>query len=127
MRDSLLKISLMSCDYKMDSHNTSEHPACQNDVGVEDYFKNIVNAMIQLTSDINADFPEETELSSSDSDEEEKGDFWFLETTSCENRPLKKEFLFLEKHSLVKKIIYEENEDDDVSIKLDEGEVTNRL
>ncbi|XP_023209540.1 uncharacterized protein LOC111612542 [Centruroides sculpturatus] len=111
----------------MDVRNTIEYSTCEKDDSAEDSFKNIVNAILRLTSDINADFPEETEMSSSNSDEEEEGDFWFLETTSCENRPLKKEFLFLEKHSLVKKIIYEENEDDDVSIKLDEGEVTNRL
>ncbi|XP_023238594.1 uncharacterized protein LOC111637347 isoform X2 [Centruroides sculpturatus] len=69
-----------------------------------------------MTSNINADFPEQTESSSSDSDDEENN-FWFVETTRCENRPLKKEFEFLEKHSLVKEIISEENEDDDPMFK----------
>ncbi|XP_023219008.1 uncharacterized protein LOC111621174 [Centruroides sculpturatus] len=93
-----------------------EYSACENNVSAEDAFTNIVNAILQLTADINADFPTETELSSSDSDDEEEGDFWFLESTRCENRPLKKEFLFLEEHSLVKKIIYEEKEEVEVLV-----------
>ncbi|XP_023242799.1 uncharacterized protein LOC111640941 [Centruroides sculpturatus] len=111
MRYLFLKISFMSANYQMDLNNTSEHPACE-EVGAEDAFINIVNAIMQMTSNINADFPEQIELSSScDSDDEEEGTFWFLESTNCENRPLKKEFVFLEEYSLVKKIIYEHNEE----------------
>ncbi|XP_023229030.1 uncharacterized protein LOC111629368 isoform X1 [Centruroides sculpturatus] len=116
MRNCFWKISLMCSDYKMDLNNTSEHPTINDDVGEEDAFINIVNSIIQLTSAINVDFPGETELPSSDSDDEEEDDFWFLESTRSENRPLKKEFVFLEEHSLVKKIIYEENEEVEVLV-----------
>ncbi|XP_023242555.1 uncharacterized protein LOC111640742 [Centruroides sculpturatus] len=113
----------MISNCQMDLNDTSEHPTCDDDVGEEDAFITIVNSIIQLTSDINSDFPGETELSSSDSDDEEEDDFWFLESTRSENRPLKKEFVFLEEHSLVKKIIYEENEEVEVLV---EGKKKNK-
>ncbi|XP_023210542.1 uncharacterized protein LOC111613417 [Centruroides sculpturatus] len=109
MRDILCKISFLSFNNKME---------IENKVSAEDSFKKIVCDIMQLTSAIYDDFPEETKFSSSNSDEEHDCNFWHLKSSREEIRPLKKEFEFLEKHSLVKKVIFEENEesseDDDV-------------
>ncbi|XP_023238592.1 uncharacterized protein LOC111637347 isoform X1 [Centruroides sculpturatus] len=105
----------------MDLRDRSKYFAWKYDRTPEEIFKSLVNAKMPMTSNIHADFPDQTESSSSDSDDEEN-DFCFLERRTdlfgfCENRPLKKEFEFLEKYSLVKDIISEENEDDDPMFK----------